>query len=158
MNAINKVQELLKLPQHLCNMCGKCCRLATFKGGLSYDEIIELIKNPNEDPEQVQGAKDFLTIFIPYDNIEDVKKISPSFVDRVAKKLGKENKASFFYCKFLDNSGKCAIHEDRPHLCRMYPIPHERTIYLEGCGFEEQGIKNWNEIVNIINELQKKLK
>lgn len=157
MEAVEKVKELLKLPQDLCHMCGKCCLVATFKGGLSYEEILNLINDSSADPDQVQGAKDFLTIFVPYYDLEKVKEISPSFVDRVIEKLNGNDKVSFFYCKFVGSSGKCLIHEDRPHLCRMYPIPHEKTIYHEGCGFEKEGINHWNKIVEIITELENKL-
>jgi len=36
----------------------------------------------------------------------------------------------------------------------MYPIPHERTFYNKGCGFEEQGKKNWEEIMQIVKDLE----
>lgn len=157
MNAAEKVQELLKIPQHLCKMCGKCCKVATFKGGLSHQEIIDLINDPASDPYQVEGAKDFLTIFEPYKNLDEVRKVSSSIINRVLDKLNGNDKVAFFYCKFIGEAGKCLIHEDRPLLCRMYPIPHERTIYNENCGFEEEGIKKWNEIIQIIADLQKKL-
>ncbi|MDD3014349.1 MAG: YkgJ family cysteine cluster protein [Candidatus Gastranaerophilales bacterium] len=152
---VKRVQELLKLPQHLCNMCGKCCRIATFKGGLSYKDVLKLANSNTEEPSQIEGAKDFLSIFVPYSSVEEAKKVAPEFVAGVIDRFGEEANTGFFYCKYLNNN-MCQIHEDRPLLCRMYPIPHERTLYNPECGFKEQGKKNWEEIENIIKELEAK--
>jgi len=154
-DAVKRVQELLKLPQHMCKMCGICCRIAIFKGGLSYEEVLKLANSNTEKPSQIEGARDFLSIFMPYNSVEEAKKIAPEFVDQLLKAFGKEAKTSFFYCKYLKDN-RCLIHEDRPHLCRMYPIPHEKTFYNPECGFKEQGKKNWEEIENIIRELEAK--
>jgi len=151
---VKRVQELLKLPQNLCRMCGKCCRIATFKGALSYEEIKKLAESTTEQASQVEGAKDFLSIFVPYKSREDARKVASEFVDMVLEKFGEDSQVSFFCCKFITDENHCQIHEDRPHLCRMYPIPHERTLYNEGCGFAEQGKKNWQEIQDIINKLE----
>jgi len=150
---VTRIKELLKLPQQLCNMCGSCCKIATFKGGLSYEQIIELINDPESEPSQVEGAKDFLTIFEPYYSHEDIKNISPEFYERVMAQVGKPN-MSFFKCRFIGEHGGCLIHEDRPVLCRMYPVPHERTMFFPGCGFEKQSKANWNEINKIIKEME----
>lgn len=155
--AVKKIQELLKLPQNLCKMCGKCCHIATFKGGLSYDEIIELINNPESEESQVEGAKDFLAIFEPYKSHDEVKAIAPDFYERVMEKVGNPN-MSFFHCKYIGEHGGCLIHEDRPLLCRMYPTPHERTLFFPGCGFEEKCKENWNQIQSIVAEIQAKQK
>jgi Fe-S-cluster containining protein len=152
---VKKVQELLKLPQNLCKMCGKCCQIATFKGGLSYQEVLNLANSTTDEQSQIDGARNFLTIFTPYESIEEAKKVAPEFVEEVIQRFGEEAKTSFFYCKYLKDN-LCQIHEDRPLLCRMYPIPHERTLYNPECGFKEQGIKNWEEIAQILKELEAK--
>lgn len=152
---VKRVQQLLKLPQNLCNMCGKCCKIATFKGGLSYEEIIKMIKDPEEDPSQIEGALDFLSIFVPYESMEKAREVGEGLIERVFERFGRDSNVSFFYCRYVGESGACLIHEDRPLLCRMYPVPHERTFYNPGCGFEEQGKKNWQEIENILADLKK---
>jgi Fe-S-cluster containining protein len=154
-DAVKRVEELIKLPQHLCKMCGKCCSIAVFKGCLSYENIVQLANSTTEEPSQIEGARDFLSIFAPYDSIEEAKRIAPEFVEMIIEAVGKSANTTFFYCKFLKDN-KCQIHEDRPLLCRMYPIPHERTFYNPECGFKEQGIKNWEEIQKIIRELEAK--
>ena len=153
--AVKKIQELMKLPQKLCNMCGKCCQIATYKGGRSYEEILEIIENPESDPAQVEGAKDFLAIFMPCYSHETIKEIEPEFYEKVMKQTGKPS-MSFFRCRYIGEHGGCLIHEDRPSLCRMYPIPHERTIFFPGCGFEKQSIENWEKIQEIVKEVRER--
>jgi len=154
-DAVKKIQELLKLPQKLCKMCGSCCFIATFKKGLSYEEILELISDPETDPIQVDGAKDFLSVFEPYYSHEEMKKIAPEFYEQVMTQLKNPN-TTFFRCKYVSKEGACLIHEDRPFLCRIYPVPHERTMFFPGCGFEEQCKINWKKIMEIVEEVRKR--
>lgn len=156
-DAVKKIEELLKLPQELCNMCGKCCHIATFKGGLSYEDITELINDPKTDPTQSEGARDFLAIFKPYDSHLTVKEKDPVFYERVMKKVGNPN-MSFFHCKYIGERGGCLIHEDRPLLCRMYPVPNEKTLFFPDCGFEAKCNENWKKITAIIDEFKAKQK
>jgi Fe-S-cluster containining protein len=153
--AVKRIRELLKLPQKLCKMCGKCCHIATFKGGLSYEQVLELISNPESDPVQVDGAKDFLAIFEPFESNDTIKEIAPDFYKKVMEKVGNPD-MSFFRCRYIGEHGGCLIHEDRPLLCRMYPVPHERTMFFTGCGFEEQSIANWKAIEAIVEEVRKR--
>lgn len=155
---VKRVQELLKLPQDLCHTCGKCCRIATFKGGLNYEQLLELAQSsPQSEQEavQVDGAKDFLTIFEPYESTAEARKFAPEFVDQTLESFGKkDDEMSFFTCRYLGDDNLCKIHEDRPHLCRMYPIPHERTLFNPGCGFEKKAKENWAEIQEIMRQLE----
>lgn len=155
---VKRVQELLKLPQELCNTCGKCCRIATFKGGLNYEQLLELsqsLAQSEEEAVQIDGAKDFLTIFAPYESTAEARKFAPEFVDQTLELFGKkDDEMSFFTCRYLGDDNLCKIHEDRPHLCRMYPIPHERTLFNPGCGFEQKSKENWKEIKEIVSQLE----
>jgi len=152
---VKRVQELLKLPQSLCNTCGKCCKMVNFKGGLSYEEVKNLSQSLEEDETQVEGARDFLSIFQPYESIEAAREYSNEFVEKVLARFPDKKEIGFFHCRYVGKNNLCLIHEDRPLLCRMYPIPHERTEYHAGCGFEEQGRKNWQEIKAILADLEK---
>lgn len=153
-----RVKELLKLPQELCKTCGKCCRIALFKGGLTYEQVLELSqRNPQSEEEavQVDGARDFLTIFEPYESTAAARLFAPEFVDRTLVNFNKKDEdMTFFYCKYIGDNNLCMVHEDRPHLCRMYPIPHEKTLFNPGCGFEEKAKENWAEIQAIIRQLE----
>lgn len=155
---VNRVKELMKLPQELCHTCGKCCRIATFKGGYTYEQVVALSEKEAETEEelaQIDGAKDYLTIFEPYESTEAARKVAPEFVDHALKYYEKkDDEMSFFCCKYLKENNLCDIHEDRPQLCRMYPIPHERTFFNPGCGFEKQSKENLKEINKIIEQLK----
>lgn len=154
-----EVSQLMKMPQTLCKQRGICCKVATFKGSLGYEEI-EVLANQSDSPAQEQ-AKDFISIFLPYKDQDQVREIASEFVDRVralATSKGQDaDRISFFKCRYVLESGRCGIHEDRPMGCRMYPFPHKDTIYHPGCGFEAQGVENWNRIETIIEFLETSL-
>ena len=150
-----EVERLLKMPQHLCKQRGICCKVATFKGSLSFEEIQALAADPTATGHE--SARDFAAIFLPYASQVEVRKIANDFVDRVrhvVEKRGDDpDKISFFHCKYVLEDGRCGVHEDRPVGCRMYPFPHKNTIYHPGCGFEQQGGQNWSQIEKILETL-----
>ena len=43
-SVVERVKNLFKMPQSLCRQCGQCCRVVCFKGGLSYEELIDALK------------------------------------------------------------------------------------------------------------------
>jgi Fe-S-cluster containining protein len=149
-----EVEKLLKLPQHLCKVRGNCCRIATFKGLLKWDALVELAK---EDSQEGEMARDFKTLFVPYEDEKDVEKLSPEFYERLRAKAVEHGKdpenIGYYRCRFVLESGQCGVHEDRPGGCRAYPFPHKHTIYHPGCGFEQQGLENWRKIQKILTYL-----
>lgn len=151
----NEVSKLMKLPQHLCKQRGMCCKVATFKGSLSYEGIQELAKDP-EAPGH-KSAQDFASIFIPYESQDAVREVAGDFVDRIrdfaAEKGQNPDEITFFKCKYVLEDGRCGVHEDRPVGCRVYPFPHRNTLYHPGCGFEQQGKENWSRIATILQKL-----
>jgi len=150
-----QVEQLLKMPQHLCKQRGICCKVATFKGSLSHAEINALANDPTAEGHE--SARDFIALFEPYDSQEAVRAIADEFVDRVravAERKGEDpEKISFFACRYVQPDGRCGIHEDRPVGCRVYPFPHKNTIFHPGCGFEHQAHSNWQKIEDILNTL-----
>ena len=159
-SVVERVKNLFKMPQSLCRQCGQCCRVVCFKGGLSYEELIEALKKENAsdaDNVLIEGIKDFLTLFRPYKSNEEAREKNPSFVEKFRARVKNydENKHYFYCCKFLDDDNRCLIHEDRPTLCRLYPLPHERTIFYDNCGYEQTAKKNIKEISDIIERLKK---
>lgn len=150
-----KVQSLYKMPQSLCKMRGNCCRIVTFKGLRSYPEIQQLAAS--DDPDAT-NAKDFLTLFQPHANVYDVQEMAPVFVERVLAQTDRMlEEVGFFKCRFLGENGACQIHEDRPTGCRVYPFPHQQTIYHPGCGFEQTGLDHANKIQDILAFFNKRL-
>lgn len=150
-----EVESLMKLPQHLCKQRGICCRVATFKGSLSFTEIQALADDPSAPGHS--SAKDFVSVFEPYESQTDVQQLAPEFVERVrnfAADKGQDPDAiTFFKCKYVLEDGRCGVHEDRPVGCRVYPFPHKNTIFHPGCGFEQQGVQNWLRIKEVLEQL-----
>ena len=82
-SVVERVKNLFKMPQSLCRQCGQCCRVVCFKGGLSYEELIDALKKegaPDADIVLIEGIKDFLTLFRPYKTNEEAREKNPSFV------------------------------------------------------------------------------
>ena len=153
-----KLQQLMKLPQSLCKTRGDCCRIATFKGSLSYEDLKNLAESADE--ENAANAREFLTLFEPYASQDEVRAIAPVFVERVLAGTSDEaekQRTAFFRCRFVGQDGRCQIHEDRPTGCRVYPFPHEKTIYHPGCGFEQRGMENWRKVQDIIKFFDEQL-
>ena len=76
-SVVERVKNLFKMPQSLCRQCGQCCRVVCFKGGLSYEELIEALKKENTsdaDNVLIEGIKDFLTLFRPYNQMKKREK------------------------------------------------------------------------------------
>lgn len=123
---------LAKRPQHLCHMCGKCCRMSTTS--TPYEELKKLAAEGH------QGAIDFLSIFVPYKSIEEARKVEPEVVENVIqrhKEDGKYNKANltFYGCKYLGKDNLCTRYESRLDLCKHCPST-PWSIVPPGCGFE----------------------
>lgn len=155
MGFADEVAQLMQMPQSLCKQRGICCKVAVFKGLHSTEAIIEMAEtDPGQDGEM---ARDFRSVFLPYESIEDVVEIAPEFVERVldnAEKNGlSPHEIGFFHCRYVSDEGRCMVHEDRPIGCRKYPIPHPKTIFHPGCGYEEQSKDNWSRIYEILTIL-----
>ena len=72
-----------EFPQHLCKMCGKCCKAITTP--YSHEELVELAKKGQEE------ARVFIEIFKKYDSIEAARAAVPDHVDNILQ-IMKRNK------------------------------------------------------------------
>ena len=123
---------LAKRPQHLCHMCGKCCRVVTTS--LSYPEL----KQMEQDGDK--GAVDFLSLFVPYDSIESARNVDAGVVDNIINRLKSdgsfdEKEITFYGCKYLQDNNLCSRYETRLDLCKHCPST-PWSIVPPGCGFE----------------------
>ena len=121
-----------KRPQRLCKMCGKCCTVALCNR--SFEELSELSITPNSE------AKDFLSSFIPYKDLDIPRKISAEYVDVVLETLKAQGKYTsdseiFYHCKYINEDNSCSIYEKRYSWCHNMPN-HGWTLVPCGCGFE----------------------
>lgn len=152
-NYVEIVKELMNLPQSLCKACGKCCQIAVYKGCLSYEEVKQIITDEKEDPFVIQSTKEFLSVFEPFTSVEEARLVDDAFVSDIYSRVGKDSKVTFFRCKYLKNS-KCSIYDNRPSLCRAYPVVSEKTIFFEGCGYEAQCLENCKKVNGILKFLK----
>ena len=123
---------LANRPQSLCKMCGKCCRVAT--SSVPYEQICALAKNGD------RYAKEFLSIFVPYDSIEDARNVHAEIVDNIINLKSadidfRKDELTFYYCKYIGEDNLCKNYENRPTLCKHCPST-PWSIVPPGCGFE----------------------
>lgn len=150
----DEVERLMNMPQSLCKQRGICCQVAVFKGLHDHAGLLAM-----RDLDDIEGemARDFASVFVPYESQARVRELSPVFVDRVrefAVAKGRDPEAVTFYgCKYVQADGRCGVHEDRPTGCRRYPIPHKNTLFHPGCGYEQTSATNWGKIVDILTQL-----
>lgn len=123
---------LNKRPQHLCHMCGKCCRVVTTS--IPYNKLQEMAKNNDK------GAKDFLSLFVPFSSIDEARNVDAEIVDNIINRLKedenyKEDEITFYTCKYLQDNNLCSRYETRLDLCKHCPSS-PWVIVPPGCGFE----------------------
>ncbi|MDD3012922.1 MAG: YkgJ family cysteine cluster protein, partial [Candidatus Gastranaerophilales bacterium] len=122
-----------------CKKTGTCCRLASSE--FSYEELKEKAKNGDN------FATQFTSVFIPYDSIEDARKIFPEYLDLVFHQFDEGEKAYFYHCPHVTDNNLCSIYEFRPQICRDFP-DNPLSILPSVCGFNE-----WKEDVQVASML-----
>jgi Fe-S-cluster containining protein len=126
---LKKLQDIESFRQTFkCKRTGTCCRLASSE--FSYEELKHKAKNSDN------FAGQFTSIFIPYDDIEEARKIFPEYIDVVESRLDAEEKIYFYHCPHITDENSCSIYEDRPQICRDFPN-NPLAILPFTCGYNE---------------------
>lgn len=125
------VEDNAPMPD-LCHKCGRCCKSATTYH--SYKKLQELAELGNKN------AQEFLSVFIPFESIEEARKVVPEQVEQVIKVVEQREDMSleeltFYHCPHVTEEGLCGIYERRPACCRDAP-GHGWSAMPPGCGFE----------------------
>jgi Fe-S-cluster containining protein len=118
-----------------CKKTGTCCRLASSE--FSYSELLEKAKNGDN------FASQFTSVFIPYKDREEARKIFPEYFDMLEKKLGKDEEVYFYHCPHISKDNLCTIYDNRPEICRDFP-DNPLSILPPVCGYNK-----WKEEVEI---------
>lgn len=133
-----------------CKRTGQCCKCVS-----PSTPAVELLKKASENNE---FARDFFSVFVPFDNIGQAKKVNPEWVQKAIEHCRKpDSKISdkdlyFYVCRYVSEDNKCLIWEDRPQFCRDYP-DSPFLILAPGCAYE-----NWsNECRKKYNQLKEEL-
>lgn len=123
---IEKDKELF-----ICNRCTICCKFATSE--FNYETLKEKAQNGDK------FSKQFVSIFIPYNNIDEAKKAYPDYVKMLEENLDDINNVYFYYCKKLNENGLCSDYNNRLQICRDFP--NNPLVLLPKCC----GYKEWKE-------------
>jgi len=142
-------------PQHLCKMCGKCCKAIITP--YTHDELVELANQGQEE------AKVFVEIFKRYDCVDDARKTVPDHVENVLNQFKKNNldfdesMVSFYYCPHLTDNNMCSIHSTRPDCCRRAPR-NGWSLFPPGCGFKGWQFLHKEKVKSAVRGLKEVLK
>lgn len=117
-----------------CNGCATCCNLACSE--FSPEELRQKADNGDN------FANQFLSVFIPYKDKEEARKIYPEYIELLEK--NKENEVYFYHCPKLTADNRCSDYENRPQICRDFP-DNPLSILPESCGY-----KKWKEEIEPI--------
>ncbi len=123
---IEKDKELF-----ICNRCTICCKFATSE--FNYETLKEKAQNGDK------FSKQFVSLFIPYNNIDEAKKAYPDYVKMLEENLDDINNVYFYYCKKLNENGLCSDYNNRLQICRDFP--NNPLVLLPKCC----GYKEWKE-------------
>lgn len=122
-----KWQEILAYRKNFsCKGCATCCNLACSEFSLQELET----KRQNGD----NFASQFLSVFVPYENKEEARKIYPEYIKMLED--NKEDEVYFYHCPKLSDCKRCSDYENRPQICRDFP-DNPLSILPESCGFYE---------------------
>ena len=132
-----KIQEVNQLKEkYSCNKCAACCKLASSE--FSFEELKE--KSQNGDI----FAKQFTSIFIPYENKEDARAQYPEFFDLLESKYNDDEKIYFYHCPKIGIDNLCTDYENRPDICRDFPN-NPLVIFPKDCGY-----RKWQDEVDVL--------
>lgn len=125
-----KFQEILAYRENFhCAGCATCCNLACSE--FSPEALRQKAENGDN------FAKQFTSIFIPYDSKEEARKIYPEYIQMLED--NKEEDVYFYHCPKLTKDNRCSDYENRPQICRDFP-DNPLSILPNSCGY-----KKWKE-------------
>ena len=102
---------LEKKSEYSCAQCAACCKLAVSE--YSYAQLKQRAMRGDK------FSEDFISVFVPYENEEDAKKVNPEYFE-LLNELVDDQKVYYYYCpKLVGNL--CSIYENRPNICKEFP-------------------------------------
>lgn len=116
-------RELSKIPNELlpvkslrknshCVGCGVCCKFA-----VSEFSPAQLNQKASQGD---NFASQFVKTFIPYEDLDEVKKVFPQYVEFL-QNSETDGKYYFYHCPKVTSDNKCPDYENRPQICRDFP-------------------------------------
>lgn len=123
---MSKKALMEKKKEYSCLKCGTCCKLAV--SGYSPMQLKQM---------SIRGdkyAREFSSIYIPYDSEEMAEAICPEFYAKLKDLMDANERLYFYYCRKLGADNLCSDYENRPDICRDFPMTPLKTL-PDCCGF-----------------------
>ena len=111
---IAKKSMMEKKNEYTCGKCGACCKLA-----VSEYSPIQLKQRA------IRGdkfAKEFSQIYVAYESEDMAKAICPEYYDKLYDIMDPDERLYFYYCSKLGADDLCSDYENRPDICRDFPM------------------------------------
>ncbi len=130
-----KIQEILAYREMFnCSGCATCCKLACSE--FSPEELKEKAQNGDN------FAKQFTSIFIPYESCEEAEAVYPEYIELLKEKV--DGEVYFYHCPKVTEDNRCSDYENRPQICRDFP-DNPLAVLPVKCGF-----RAWKDETNPI--------
>lgn len=94
-----------------CVGCGVCCRFAVSE--FSPEKLKQKAENGDN------FAYQFIQTFIPYESIEQAKKVFPQYIKMLEEQGEKDY--YIYHCPKVTVDNRCPDYENRPQICRDFP-------------------------------------
>lgn len=131
-----KIQEVDKKRERcLCSCCASCCNLASSE--YSWEELIQKAENGDK------FAKEFTSIFVPYESNDEARKIYPEYVSLIEKQFENDSGIRFYHCPKIGADNLCTDYENRPQICRDFPN-NPLVVFPPSCAF-----RKWKDEVEV---------
>ena len=122
-----KLNEILAYRSNFgCVGCATCCKLACSE--FSPEELKTKASNGDN------FANQFLSVFIPYNSVEEAKKIYPEYIELLEENGEKD--VYFYHCPKLTKDNRCSDYKNRPQICRDFP-DNPLSLLPNSCGYRE---------------------
>ena len=110
----SKRNIMAKKSEYSCAKCGACCKLAV--SGNSPMQFKQKALRGDK------LAREWLSIYVPYESEEIAEAICPDFYNKLKDVMDPDERLYFYYCSKLGADDKCTIYENRPDMCKNFPM------------------------------------
>ena len=123
---VTKKSIMQKKSEYSCNKCGDCCKLA-----ISERSPMQLKQHAMRGD---KFAREFISIYVPYESEEMAEAICPEYYHKLKELMDDNARLYFYYCRKLGADNLCSDYENRPDICKDYPLTAVKTL-PDKCSF-----------------------
>ncbi len=123
---VSKKAMLEKKKEYSCLKCGTCCKLAV--SGYNPMQLKQRALRGDK------FAREFSSIYVPYESEEMAEAICPEYYNKLKDLMDPDERLYFYYCSKLGADDLCSDYENRPDICKDYPMTALKTL-PDNCGY-----------------------